>query len=214
MGDEAAIQTMEFPPQTASVFRALRMGKHLSRRQGEVYYDLDRHYKQYAAVFGALGYRLIRHEQGFYYFAGDSVLRAQRLRAITLFVLILFQDLEDKKYSQGGRSWERELLTRQFTVAELPHFATAQRRALMHAVGVTPESLDSKLRFMSTLGFIDINSADSFHFLPPIYRFVDLFLIYADDEQWARQLEQPEEDVDELMGDDVDNDSDAEVADE
>jgi hypothetical protein len=205
----------EFPPRLASVFRALRMGRHLSRHHGEDYYDLERHYDRYSVVFEALGYTLVQHDQGFYYFSGESVLRSQRLRATVLFVLILFQDLEDKKFNQDDRSWERTLLDQRFALAELPHFATAQRRTLMHAVGIAPDTLDSKvLRFMSTLGIIEMTASAGFRFLPPVYRFVDLFLVYADDESWTKLAEQPQEDdkADDLLEDD--EDVDAEVNDE
>lgn len=94
--------------------------------------------EEYRAAFAALGYQLIHHDQGFFYFTGESTLRSQRLRAVTLFLLILFQDLEDRKFTHPERSWERTLLDRRFVIHDLPHFGTAQRRVMMDAVEWSP----------------------------------------------------------------------------
>lgn len=190
MSSDGTLTSTAFPPRTDSVFRALRMGRHLCRQDGEDYYDLQRHERDYTAVFKALGYELVHHDQGFYYFTGQSTLQSKRLRAATLFMLILFQDLEDNKFNQPERSWERTLLDRRFSINELPHFATAQRRMLMNAVGITPEKLETTLlRFLTHLGVIEPSGTSGFRFRAPVYRFVDLFLQYADDEQWQRQVD-------------------------
>lgn len=190
MSDPGPLTNVSFPEHIDSVFRALRMGRHLCRHDGEAYYDLQRYEYDYRAVFKALGYDLVSHPQGFYYFTGQSVLQSKRLRAVTLFMLILFQDLEDNKFNQPERSWERTLLDRRFAIHELPHFATAQRRMLMNAVGITPDKLETTvLRFLAQLGVIESSGTNGFRFRPPVYRFVDLFLQYADDEQWQRLTE-------------------------
>jgi chromosome condensin MukBEF MukE localization factor len=195
MNNETTTTYSRFPARIDGVFRALRMGRHLCRSDGEDYFDLQRNEEQYRAVFAALGYELAYHDQGFFYFTGESTLRSQRLRAVTLFLLILFQDLEDRKFTQPERSWERTLLDRRFVIHDLPHFGTAQRRVMMDAVGVTPDNLDTKLlRFMTQLGLIETPDQTAFHFRAPVYRFVDLFMRYADDEQWTRLNEAAEAD--------------------
>lgn len=139
-------------------------------------------------LFQALGYELVHHGQGFYYFKGGHALTTQRLQAITLFTLILFQDLEDKKFQQEERAWERTLLVRLFNVNELPHFETSQRRSLLFNVGVTPETLHEKvLRPMARLGMLEMVGTEQFQFRSPIYRFVDLCLQFAD-EDWESGL--------------------------
>ena len=125
------------PKQLAQVFRLLRQGKHVCRDDGAVFRDLERHEGRYRVVFQALGYQLIRHDRGFYYFQGDNTLPTVRLQAVTLFVLILFQELEEKKFQEPDRAWEKLLTSRIFHVDELPHFATARRRDLMQSVGVS-----------------------------------------------------------------------------
>ena len=67
---------------------------------------------------------------------------------------------------------------------------------MMDAVGVTPDTLDTKLlRFMAQLGVIEGPDHTAFRFRAPVYRFVDLFMRYADDEQWTRLSETAEADA-------------------
>ncbi len=185
MGTDRDATTTQFPQWCAAVFRSLRKGRHLCRDDGEEYYDLHRNEPKYTSLFAALGYTLIHHEQGFYYFTGDSTLSSKRLRQVTLFMLILFQDLEDNKFNEPDRSWERSLLDRRFRIRELPHFATAQRRTLMDAVGVFADDIDQVLRFLQRLGVIETPENGTFRFRPPVYRFVDMFLEFADDDHWS-----------------------------
>lgn len=174
------------PARLAEVFRSLKSGKHICRDDGADFRDLDRNEELYRALFAGLGYELVHHGQGFYYFKGGNQLSTQRLQAMTLFILILFQDLEDKKFQDADRMWERKLLTRSFNVAELPHFQTSQRRSLLYTVGVTPDTLHEKvLRPMVRYGMLETTGTDHFQFRAPIYRFIDLCLTFADD---ARQV--------------------------
>jgi hypothetical protein len=60
----------------------------------------------------------------------------------------------------------------------------------MQSQGITPENFNRQpLGFMSQLGIIEIHNNSSFHFLPPIYRFVDLFLEFSNDDHWNRLTE-------------------------
>jgi hypothetical protein len=183
----STLTTVELPVRLAEVFRSLRNGKHICRDDVVDYRDLDRNEEQYCALFAGLGYELVHHGQGFYYFKGGNQLSTQRLQAITLFMLILFQDLEDRKFQEADRVWERTLLTRLFGVNELPHFQTAQRRSMLLTVGVTPETLyDKVLRPMARYGLLEMTGADRFQFRSPIYRFVDLCMKFADDDWQTR----------------------------
>jgi hypothetical protein len=170
------------PAKLASVFRSLRHGRHVCREDGGEYRDLERNEDQYRALFQALGYKLVHHGQGFYYFEGRQSLSSQRLQAIVLFTLILFQDLEEHKFEEAERAWERALLSKIFKIAELPHFQTSQRRSLLHSVKVTSETLyDNVLKPMSRYGMSEMIGRDQFQLRSPIYRFLDLCLRVADD---------------------------------
>lgn len=165
------------------MFRSLRSGKHISRDDVADYPDLDRNEEMYRALFAGLGYELVHHGQGFYYFKGSNQLSTQRMQAIALFVLILFQDLEDKKFQDADRAWERKLLLRAFAINELPHFQTAQRRSMLLTVGVTPETLQEKvLRPMARYGMLEMTGPEHFQFHSPIYRFVDVCMKFAEDD--------------------------------
>lgn len=175
--------TVDLPARLAEVFRSLRSGKHISRDDVADYRDLDRNEELYRALFAGLGYELVHHGQGFYYFKGSNQLSTQRMQAIAIFVLILFQDLEDKKFQDADRAWERKLLLRAFAINELPHFQTAQRRSMLLTVGVTPETLHEKvLRPMARYGMLEMTGPEHFQFRSPIYRFVDVCMKFAEDD--------------------------------
>jgi chromosome condensin MukBEF MukE localization factor len=182
------LTTVDLPARLADVFRSLRSGRHICRDDVADYRDLDRNEEQYCALFAGLGYELVHHGQGFYYFKGGNQLSTQRLQAITLFMLILFQDLEDRKFQAADRVWERTLLTRIFGVNELPHFQTAQRRSMLLTVGVKADTLHDKvLRPMARYGMLEMTGAEHFQFRSPIYRFVEVFMKFADDD-WQSPL--------------------------
>jgi hypothetical protein len=155
---------------------------------------LERNEEDYRALLGGLGYELVHHGQGFYYLKGGNYLSTQRMQAITLFMLILFQDLEDKKFQQADRTWERTLLTRAFSINELPHFQTSQRRSMLFNLGVTAETLSEKvLRQMARLGMLEMVGPDHFQFRSPIYRFVDICMQFSG-EEWSSGIVSPTED--------------------
>ena len=56
----------------------------------------------------------------------------------------------------------------------------------MQSVGVTRANLSEKvLRVLGRLGILEMMAPSRFRFRPPVYRFVDLCLKYAD-EDWLR----------------------------
>lgn len=199
---------VDLPERLADVFRSLRSGKHISRDDLADYRDIDRNEELYRALFAGLGYELVHHGQGFYYFKGANQLSTQRMQAITLFVLILFQDLEDKKFQEADRAWERKLLLQAFGINELPHFQTAQRRSMLLTAGVTPETLHEKvLRPMARYGMLELVGPDHFQFRSPIYRFVDACMTFADDDWHSGRVQpvsEPGEAVNPALADDDD----------
>jgi hypothetical protein len=165
----------------ARAFRDLRTGRHLCVDDGETYQDIRRHEDQYVAILHAMGYRLTHHPQNFYYISGGNQLNSKGVKAITLFLLVLFQHLEDNKFDSDDRSWQRDLANRTFKIAELPHFATSASRMLMRNLDITEENLREKvLRLMSRLGILELLPGDMFAFRAPVYRFVDLCVDYAE----------------------------------
>jgi len=175
-----SVTNLSFPQHLATAFRSLRSGRHLCVEDKAEYRDLQKHYDQYHAIFASLGYKLVWHHQNFFYFSGGNTLATKGLQSITLFMLILFQHLEDNKFADPDRAWEQTLTNRLFAIEELPHFDTAQRRSLMFSLDITPENLrDKVLRTMLRLGIIHMVGTKQFQFRAPVYRFVELCLDFA-----------------------------------
>ena len=179
----------ELPERLSTVFRSMRGGRHLSRGDGQDYLDLERRTALYEHVFRGLGYVLKHHNQGFFYLEGAGAVRSDRMRAALLFLLILFQDLEERKFQRRDRVWERSLLRTTFKVADLPHFQTAQRRSLMAAIELDEAKIPQVLTSLERLGVIRLLPDAQFGFLPPVYRFIDLCMKYADDPNWGAAAE-------------------------
>lgn len=185
MNDDGFTATL--PTRLASVFRLLRSGRHLSREDNADFLDLDRNHEQYSHLLSGLGYELRHHPQGFYYLEGSGAVRAKGMRAALVFLLILFQDLDEKKFQSEERVWERTLLRRSFRIAELPHFHTAQRRAMMSAVAVDEVGLTRVLQFLERLGVVQMLPEGQFAFFAPVHRFIDLCVRYAEDGAWSEK---------------------------
>jgi hypothetical protein len=63
----------------------------------------------------------------------------------------------------------------------------------MQNLGMSKNNLNKQpLSFMIQLGIIEMSVNKAFRFLPPVYRFVDMFLEFANDEQWSSSTEQAE----------------------
>ncbi len=182
---EATTVLPGLPERLASVFRAMRNGRHISRNDGPDFLDLERHTAAYEHVLGGLGYTLRHHNQGFFYLEGAGALRSERMRTALLFLLILFQDLEERKFQRQDRAWERSLLRTTFKVSDLPHFQTAQRRSLMAAIDLDEAKIPQVLGSLERLGVVRLLPENQFGFLPPVYRFIDLCIRYAENPTWA-----------------------------
>lgn len=183
--NDVATAMPELPERLSNVFRAMRNGRHISRNDGADFLDLERRTALYEHVLRGLGYTLKHHNQGFYYLEGAGSVRSERMRAALVFLLILFQDLEERKFQRQDRAWERSLLRTTFKIAELPHFQTAQRRSLMAAIDIDEAKVPQVLTSLDKLGVVRLLPESQFGFLPPVFRFVDLCMRYAEDPNWA-----------------------------
>ena len=179
----------DLPKRLSEAFRQLRNGRHICSEDGALYRDMEVDKERYRVVFSSLGHELVHHAQGFFYLKGGPSLSSKRLQAITLFVFVLFQDLEDHKVQEASRAWVQTLTNRIFDITKLPHFATTQLRGMMANLGVTQDTLRAQvLRPLAGLGMVHLRDDDHFQFRSPIYRFVDLALEYAD-QDWKRVQE-------------------------
>lgn len=173
-----------FPPKLEETFRQLKSGRHICRDDIHIFRDLKEHQDEYTKLFEALGYELCYHNRDFYYFKGDNRFRSRGLEQAALFILILFQHLEDNKFQSDNRQWQKTFLSRPFKISELPHFATNARRQMMMDAGVNKDNFRKQVvDTLKRLGMIEMIDANIFQFRSPVYRFVDMCIEFSQREQ-------------------------------
>lgn len=157
-------------PHLDGIFNLLRSGKHLSVDDGPLYLELRAEYGQYRHLFKALGFDLVNHERGFYYFrSGDDVHKEATHLVVFFFVLVEWwgdggHDLEAVAFDAGGHS-----------LADLPHFSRESWRACMEEAGVPNEDeLANVVKRLERYGFAQRIGEERFRFLTPAWRFFDL----------------------------------------
>ena len=155
------------------LFDKLRSGRHISVSDDHLFLALRSNFAGYETLFGALGFTLVRHERGFYYFQSPEDLgKGASKMAVFFFVLVEAwgddgRDLEEVAFDEKGHA-----------LAELPHFTReGWRQCLTDAELSTDDDLAQVVRRMEQYGFAErINEGSRFRFLMPAWRFFDLCL--------------------------------------
>lgn len=161
-------------PHMAEVFEALRRGKHVSLKDGDIFHALKKHEGVYERLFAKLGFKLVRHARDFFYFL-DSSNFSESTGRIAVFMFILVEYLADQ-----GDTVEDTVMTRRFAYKDLPHMHGERYKTYMREAGVTtPEELATIVRTMERFGFTRRVDAETFCFDVPIYRFLDLCMDMA-----------------------------------
>jgi hypothetical protein len=161
-------------PRLAEVFEALRRGRHLGLRDGDLFHALKQHAPQFEALFDRLGFKLVHHPRDFFYFL-DTANFTDLSARIAVFLFILIEHLADQ-----GEAVEETILTRRFAYAGLPHLQGERYLAYMREAGVTsPDDLCAIVRTMERFGFARRMDGETFCFDSPVYRFLDLCLEMA-----------------------------------
>lgn len=159
------------PPRLGEVFSLLVRGRHVSAADEDAYYDLQKHFEAYRAIFAKLSYPLEQDPRGFYYVNRPGS-AADLVNQIAVFVWVLVDWMGDK-----GRAISSEITLVQFEWGELPHLKTDRYRAYMERVGIEDEErLRAMIKKMDTqFGFIRPMSSDysAFKFLAPVHRILD-----------------------------------------
>lgn len=178
--------TNKFPPKLEEAFRQLKSGRHVCRDDVHVFRDLKEHQESYEQIFKALGFNLCYHNRDFFFFNGDNRFRTRGLEQATLFILILFQHLEDNKFQGQRRQWQKTLLSQPFKINELPHFATNARRRMMMDSGVSKENFRKQvIDTLKRLGMIEMIDQNVFQFRSPVYRFIDMCIEFSQREEMS-----------------------------
>jgi len=158
-------------PNLAEIFEQLRRGRHLCAFDGDLFRTLVAHEDRFTELFSNLGFELVAHHRGFYYFRTRQKPSDAATR-MTLFVFILIEWLSNR--SQGI---EESLLSENFTIAELPHFAGERHTRIMNEAGIeNVEDLERILVQLERFGFATRTMGVGFRFRPPICRFLDICL--------------------------------------
>ncbi|MDX9973792.1 MAG: hypothetical protein RBU21_12480 [FCB group bacterium] len=161
-------------PHMAEVFEALRRGKHISMKDGDIYIALKRHEGAYEHLFSELGFKLVHHARDFFYFLDTSNFTELSGR-IAVFMFILVEHLADQ-----GDTVEDTVMTRRFAYKDLPHLHGERYQTYMREAGVTTaDDLAAIVRTMERFGFTRRMDAETFCFDVPIYRFLDLCMDMA-----------------------------------
>lgn len=156
-------------PHLSEIFDVLRRGRHLCAADGKLYRALRENLDAYQDLFHHLGFRLQVHGRDFYYFRGKGSLSLQASR-MAVFVFILIEALSDQ-----GEPVVDTLMTRTFSVPDLPHLKGARYRAYLKEAGVLSEDdLRGILRQLERFGFIQRHTDETFSFRTPAYRFFDI----------------------------------------
>jgi hypothetical protein len=156
-------------PHLGEIFDNLRRGRHLCAADGKLYWALRENLDAYQNLFHHLGFRLQVHQRDFFYFRGKDSLSLQASR-MAVFVFILIESLSDQ-----GDPVVDTLMTRTFSVPDLPHLKGARYRAYLKEAGSSSEDdLRGIVRQLERFGFIQRHTDDSFTFRTPAYRFFDV----------------------------------------
>lgn len=154
----------------ADIFDDLRKGQHLCADDGPRFTSLHSRYDSYAALFKALGFELVKHDRGFYYFRAEAELGKEATQiAVFFFILVeawsdAGQDIESVAFNPIGHR-----------CSDLPHFTRESWRQCMTEAGVEGNpGLSELVRRMKNYGFTERIDEDMFRFRSPIWRFLDL----------------------------------------
>lgn len=161
-------------PHLREIFEALRRGRHIAHRDGELFQALKRNETAFTQLFQQLGFRLEHHPRDFFYFRNQADLTDLSSR-MAVFLFILVEWLADR-----GEPVEETVLTRIFTLEELPHLQSERYCQYMKEAGVM--NSDDLVKIVQTLerfGFARRREADAFSFETPVYRFLDLCMELA-----------------------------------
>ena len=160
-------------PKLGEIYDLLRRGRHLTRKDSDVFHHLDEREDDYRKLFDQLGYDLVRHDKDFFYFQKDDYISNYGKRfAAFVFVVIDY-------YADQGYFPEDVLTDETFRIDEKPFVNHDKRRyrEVLEKVGIDfdePSPYDRLLSDLERFGFAERDGRFHFSFRKPIYRFLDL----------------------------------------
>lgn len=186
------LESLADQPHLKDAFNLLRAGKHLSADDGPVFLALRADYEAYRTLFGALGFDLVQHDRGFYYFQSAEELGKEAAQLVVFFFVLVEawgdagRDLEATAFEPGGHGLD-----------DLPHFSRESWRACMTEAGVPDAAeLGNLVKKLERYGFTERVGEDRFRFRTPAWRFFDLCLdVWEESEAASSDPEASEHDA-------------------
>ncbi|MCL6271305.1 hypothetical protein M3P05_15380 [Sansalvadorimonas sp. 2012CJ34-2] len=192
-------------PHSHQIYTRLREGVHLSvdsPDQFPLYKELEQHRDSYTALFSLLGYELIYHPDGFFYFTYPDSTTSQSLtmsRKVALLIFTLIDFLQDNNYDPAA-TITGEKIALQLLDDTRRHFADLYQQAELSSY----DSVSNLLEWMARRGMCLITDEDHIRFLKPINRFLAAAEQVTADAEQAQEMnqEQAQKQADEAVMED------------
>ena len=182
------VEELAAQPHLREAFNHLRAGRHLSADDGPLFLALRANFEVYRALFTALGFDLVGHDRGFYYFQSTEDLGKEAAQLVVFFFVLVEawgdagRDLEAAAFDPAGHALD-----------ELPHLSRESWRACMGEAGVPDANeLATLVKKLERYGFTERIGDDRFRFRTPAWRFFDLCLdVWRETEAQATEPTEP-----------------------
>lgn len=164
-------------PHLAEIFDGLRRGWHFVPEESEASAALAANFAEYAELFAALGFTLVRHERDFFYLdPADRDQAEGSAGKIAAVAFILVDHLANE-----GRAIEQSILNDSFLFGQLPHLTRDSYAALLRQVEVHDVSdLRQVFKAMQRFGWAEMNEAEEVRFRRPFCRVFTQCLVLAE----------------------------------
>jgi hypothetical protein len=151
------------------IFDKLSRGYHISNADFSLYPELSKYEKCYSEVFEKIGYQLVAHERGFYYFGTDNDKIKVKCGTMAVFIFFLIDFLQNQ-----GKDPYSEIMEAEFRENQLILDLSNSYKDKMKDMGLNDSEDEFKkaIKQLSIYGFASKKDF-TFRFLPPIARFLD-----------------------------------------
>lgn len=156
-------------PHLEEVYSSLKQGRHITGSDALAHQSIRENFEQYRALFIALGYKLTRHRQDFYYLSAGPNSSAI-MQKYAAFYFIFLDHLADH-YGTVSDS----LFNQRFPLVDLPHLKVERYKRIMADLKVnTDKDLENLVNRLQGSGFLHINKEKVVVFDSPSHRFLDM----------------------------------------
>lgn len=175
---------------SVEIFDLLRTGRHLCAEDSPYFLTLRSQFEEYRALYEAVGFELVQHERGIYYFSSNADLgKAASALAVFFFVLV-------EAWGDEGVDLEAAVFDQVHEISNLPHFTRESWKKCMEEADVHGEGdLSELVQKMERLGFVKRTEPIGFRFRTPAWRLLDLCMESLPVEERAGDVIGPDRDA-------------------